>query len=197
MKQNKTPEKIIGWNGELEGQIKRNLEAVKLAYTGLQNAYASQGVEFSLDPEAALKAAADSVQISGTREVPTAKRLDLLGINPAAITSAAYALSQACSAVGISPEDLNENGEVSEDLRTELMSACVVKAVGEDAVRLASELEKAAVAVQSFYRLMAERGQNRPNAAAVGQVFNGMLAMGVNGECRIVPHMLHLYVRNN
>ena len=197
MSNKKTTEKVIGWNGEMEGQIKRNLEAVKLAYTGLHSAYASQGVEFSLDPEAALKATADSVKISGTREIPAAKRLDLLGINPAVITGAFYALTQACNAVGISPEDLNESGEVSESLHTELMSACVVKAVGEDAVALASELEKAALAVQSFYRLMAERGQNLPNTAAVGQVFNGMLSMNVNGECRIVPHMLHQYVRRN
>ena len=197
MSNKKTTEKVIGWNGELESQIKRNLEAVKLAYTGLQNAYASQGVEFSLDPEAALKATADSVKISGTREIPAAKRLDLLGINPAVITGAFYALTQACNAVGISPEDLNESGEVSENLHAELMGACVVTAVGEDAVALASELEKAALAVQSFYRLMAERGQNLPNTAAVGQVFNGMLSMNTNGECRIVPHMLHQYVRRN
>lgn len=193
----KTPEKVIGWNSELEGQIKRNLEAVKLAYAGLQNAYTTQGVEFSLDPEAALKAAADSVKISGTREIPAAKRLDLLGINPAVITNAHSSLVQACSAVGISTEDLNENGEVSEDLHTELMGACVVKAVGADAVALASELEKAALAVQSFYRLMAERGQNLPNTAAVGQVFNGMLSMNGNGECRIVPYVLHQYVKRN
>jgi hypothetical protein len=77
------------------------------------------------------------------------------------------------------------------------MGACVVKAVGEDAVELATELEKAATAVQSFYRLMVKRGQNKPNAAAVGQVFNGMLSMNINGECRIVPHMLHQYVRRN
>ena len=197
MSNKKTTEKVIGWNGELESQIKRNLEAVKLAYTGLQNAYASQGVEFSLDPEAALKATADSVKISGTREIPAAKRLDLLGINPAVITSAYYSLTQACASAGISPEDLNESGEVSENLHAELMGACVVKAVGEDAVELATELEKAATAVQSFYRLMVKRGQNKPNAAAVGQVFNGMLSMNINGECRIVPHMLHQYVKRN
>jgi hypothetical protein len=197
MKQNKTPEKIIGWSGEIESQIKRNLEAAKLAYTGLQNAYASQGVEFSLDPEAALIAAADSVQITGSREIPVAKRLDLLGINPAVITSSHYTLMQACAAANIKPEDLNEKGEVSEDLRAELMSACVVKAVGEDAVLLATELEKAATAVQNFYQLMEQRGQNRPNTAAVGQVFNGMLAMNGNGQCSIVPYVLQQYVKRN
>ena len=197
MKNNKTPEKIIGWSGEIESQIKRNLEAAKLAYTGLQSAYASQGVEFSLDPEAALIAAADSVQITGSREIPVAKRLDLLGINPAVITSSHYTLMQACAAANIKPEDLNENGEVSEDLRAELMSACVVKAVGEDAVLLATELEKAATAVQNFYQLMEQRGQNRPNTAAVGQVFNGMLAMNGNGQCSIVPYVLQQYVKHN
>jgi hypothetical protein len=197
MKNNKTPEKVIGWSGEIESQIKRNLEAAKLAYTGLQNAYASQGVEFSLDPEAALKAAADSVQITGSREIPVAKRLDLLGINPAVITSSHYSLVQACSAANIKPEDLNENGEVSEDLRAELMSACVVKAEGEDAVQLATALERCGQALSEFFNLMQQRGQNRPNAAAVGQLTNGMLAMNADNTCAIVPYVMQQYVKRN
>jgi hypothetical protein len=196
MSKKQVPEKVIGWNNELEGQIKRNAEAVKKAYNGLKSAYASQGVDFSLDIEAALEKAADSVKISGTRQVPAAKRLELLGVNSELIKAAHYALVRACDELGIQPESILESGDITEAARGELLKGCLIKAVGEDAVLLVTHLERAAGAVQEFCALMRGRNQNPPNAAAISQAFNGMLALNHIGECRIVPHMLAQYVRS-
>jgi hypothetical protein len=191
----KRPEKVIGWNEQLEEQLKRGVVGVKLAYENLVRAYQAQGVEFSLNVQDALEKASNSVQISGTREVPVAKRLDLLGINAAPIIEAYRALAVACSDIAIAPDDIKENGELSEDLIAELMSSCQLKAVGQDAVDIATELELVAMAYCRFYGFMASRGQNTPSLSIIGQALNGLVAFDMSGNYKIVPHMLQQYIR--
>ena len=192
-----TPEKIIGFNKELERQLKRQLEAVKFAYKGLQQAYAEQDLEFNLSTAEALKMAAASVTITGTREIPQTKRLELLGLRPDKLEASFNILAQACSELGIAPEDLDSEGNLGESQTAEIMSSCTIKAVGADAVLLAGELERAAALITGFFKLMKDRGQNPPNPSAVGILFNGMLSATAGGEVRIVPSMLAQYVKRN
>jgi hypothetical protein len=192
-----TPEKIIGFNKELEQQLKRQLEAVKFAYKGLQQAYAEQDLEFNLSTAEALKMAAASVTITGTREIPQTKRLELLGLRPDKLEASFNILAQACSELGIAPEDLDSEGNLGESQTAEIMSSCTIKAVGADAVLLAGELERAAALITGFFKLMKDRGQNPPNPSAVGILFNGMLSATAGGEVRIVPTMLAQYVKRN
>lgn len=192
-----TPEKIIGFNKELERQLKQQIEAVAFAYKGLQQAYAEQDLEFNLSTAEALKMAAASVTISGTREIPQAKRLELLGLRPDKLEASFNILAQACGELGITPENLDSEGNLSESQTADIMSQCTIKAVGADAVLLASELERAAALITGFFKLMADRGQNTPNASAVGILFNGMLSASFNGEVHIVPSMLAQYVKRN
>lgn len=192
-----TPEKIIGFNKDLERQLKRQIEAVKFAYKGLQQAYIEQDLEFNLSTAEALKMAAASITIIGTREIPQAKRLELLGLRPDKLEASYSALAQACGELGISPENLDSEGNLSESQTAEIMSRCTIKAVGADAVLLAGELERAAALITGFFKLMKDRGQNTPNASAVGILFNGMLSASFNGEVHIVPSMLAQYVKRN
>ena len=197
MSKQTTPEKIIGFNKELEQQLKRQIEAVKFAYKGLQQAYVEQDLEFNLSTAEALKMAAASVTITGTREIPQAKRLELLGLRPDKLEASYNTLAQACGELGISPENLDSEGGLNESQTAELMERCTIKAVGADAVLLASELERAAAVVAGFFKLMADRGQNPPNPSAVGILFNGMLSATAGGEVHIVPSMLAQYVKRN
>lgn len=192
-----TPEKIIGFNKELERQLRQQIEAVAFAYKGLQQAYVEQDLEFNLSTAEALKMAAASVTISGTREIPQAKRLELLGLRPDKLEASYSTLAQACGELGITPENLDSEGKLSESQTADIMSQCTIKAVGADAVLLASELERAAAMVTGFFKLMKDRGQNTPNASAVGILFNGMLSASFNGEVHIVPSMLAQYVKRN
>jgi hypothetical protein len=77
------------------------------------------------------------------------------------------------------------------------MASCTIKAVGADAVLLAGELERAAALITGFFKLMKDRGQNTPNASAVGILFNGMLSATFDGQVHIVPTMLAQYVKRN
>jgi len=192
-----TPEKIIGFNKELEQQLKRQLEAVKFAYKGLQQAYAEQDLEFNLSTAEALKMAAASVTITGTREIPQTKRLELLGLRPDKLEASFNILAQACGELGIAPEDLDSEGNLGESQTAEIMASCTIKAVGADAVLLAGELERAAALITGFFKLMKDRGQNTPNASAVGILFNGMLSASFDGQVHIVPTMLAQYVKRN
>jgi hypothetical protein len=192
-----TPEKIIGFNKELEQQLKRQLEAVKFAYKGLQQAYAEQDLEFNLSTAEALKMAAASVTITGTREIPQAKRLELLGLRPDKLEASYSTLAQACGELGIAPEDLDSEGNLGESQTAEIMASCTIKAVGADAVLLAGELERAAALITGFFKLMKDRGQNPPNPSAVGILFNGMLSASFDGQVHIVPSMLAQYVKRN
>jgi hypothetical protein len=187
--------KSIGWNSDTERQLRRGIEDVKAAYLKLRREYAAQGLEFSLEPEEALTEAAYSVKIETEREIPVHKRLDLLGISATGIMKAHEALEVACAEVGVSPAELDNKGDVSNERKAAIIGQSEIVVRGADAVHLAEELEAVAAAVERFNRLMLDRGQNLPAPYNVSMAFLNMLTLTPSGECRIVPHMLHQYVR--
>ena len=195
MKATQEKTKSIGWNSDTERQLRRGIEDVKAAYLKLRREYAAQGLEFSLEPEEALTEAAYSVKIETEREIPVHKRLDLLGISATGIMKAHEALEVACAEVGISPAELDNKGDISNERKAAIIGQSEIVVRGADAVQLAEELEAVAAAVERFNRLMLERGQNLPAPYNVSMAFNNMLTLTPSGECRIVPYMLHQYVR--
>jgi hypothetical protein len=187
--------KSIGWNSELERQIRRGIEDVKAAYLTLRREYAAQGLEFSLEPEASLTEVAYSVKIETERVIPIHKRLELLGISPTGIIKAHEALEAICAEVGISPAELDDKGDILPERKAAIIGQSEIVVRGADAVHLADELELVATAVERFYKLMANRGQNPPAAYAISMAFNQMLTLTPSGQCRIVPHAIHMYTQ--
>lgn len=195
MKATQEKTKSIGWNSELERQLRRGIEDVKAAYLKLRREYAAQGLDFSLEPEAALTEAAYSVKIETEREIPVHKRLDLLGISATGIMKAHEALEVICAEVGISPAELDNKGDISNERKAAIIGQSEIVVRGADAVHLAEELEAVATAVERFYKLMTDRGQNKPAPYAINMAFNQMLTLTPSGQCRIVPHAIHMYTK--
>jgi hypothetical protein len=85
---------VIGYNAHRERELGQMADTIQKAFRGLENAFLTQGVAFSLDVESALAEAANEVKLGGSREVSQTKKLDLLGINPELLRSASYQTRQ-------------------------------------------------------------------------------------------------------
>lgn len=187
---------VIGYNAQRERELNQMADTIQKAFRGLENAFLTQGLPFSLDVESALADAANEVKLGGSREVSQAKKLDLLGINPELLQSASYQLSKACSDLGVEPSSLNADGSIpSKQLAQLVKEQCEIIATGDRAVELANTLTEVIKSMEGFYAFMQTYGMNLPNAYAISQSTHGMIEGNGEGKYRINPNAFSIYSR--
>jgi hypothetical protein len=187
---------VIGYNPQRERELTAMADTIQKAFNGLVNAYATQGITFSLNVEKALEDVSNEVKIGGEREVPQSKKLELLGINPEVLRSASYQLNKACGELGIEVFTLNPEGAVPSKVLTSIIKEqCEIKASGEKAIALAESLNEVIKSMEAFYAFMVKHQMNRPNSYAISQSTHGMIEADGEGKFRINPNAFSIYSR--
>jgi hypothetical protein len=187
---------VIGYNAQRERELGQMADTIQKAFRGLENAFLTQGVAFSLDVESALAEAANEVKLGGSREVSQTKKLDLLGINPELLRSASYQLAKACSDLGVEPSSLNADGSVpSKQFSQIVKEQCEIVASGDKAIELANTLNEVIKSMEAFYAFMAKHQMNRPNPYGLSQTTHGMIEGNGDGKYQINPNAFSIYSR--
>jgi hypothetical protein len=187
---------VIGYNPQRERELTSMADTIQKAFNGLVNAYATQGMTFSLNVEKALEEVSNEVKIGGQREIPQSKKLELLGINPEVLHSASYQLNKACGELGVEVFTLTPEGAVPSKVLTSIIKEqCEIKASGEKAIALAESLNEVIKSMEAFYAFMVKHQMNRPNSYAISQSTHGMIEADGEGKFRINPNAFSIYTR--
>jgi hypothetical protein len=188
--------KKIGIDNYRLSDISKLSREIKKAYDAYRSSLEVQGIPFGIDLEKIFNDVANAVQINSTIVVPQSKRLELLGVSTQRPRESFAYLLRVMAELGISFEDLDEDGNLSKDCQSRLQESAVIYADGKEAVEYAKIIEEFIAALERLSKHHESKNLNRFRVGAIAQAMNGLIQPNTDGSgFSISPSIFKLYCK--